>query len=193
MPASWLALILLLQQTPSTTPSATAPGTPPQTANTQGPPRTPPSGQRPPTHEDLLRGDYSRWRANNDLLSYHLDIRVDPDKKSIAGKNTIRFKMLKDDTRIQLDLFANLNIDKIQLENVTLKYSRDVHTVYVDFPSTLKAGRTYTIDFYYSGTPSSQGRFDGFSFRKDAEGHTWITTACEGVGARLWWPNKDQW
>src|SRR5690349_6486206 len=107
MPASWLALILLLQQTPTT---------PPQTVNTQGPPRTPPAGQRAPTREDLLRGDYSRWRANNDLLSYHLDIRVDPDKKSIAGKNTIRFKMLKDDTRIQLDLYDTLTIDKIQLE-----------------------------------------------------------------------------
>jgi hypothetical protein len=28
---------------------------------------------------------------NNDLLFYRLDVRVDPDKKSMAGKNTIRF------------------------------------------------------------------------------------------------------
>ena len=31
-----------------------------------------------PTKADLLRGAYGRYRANNDLLSYHLDVRVDP-------------------------------------------------------------------------------------------------------------------
>ena len=70
---------------------------------------------RAPTRADILRGEYGRYRANNDLLFYHLDVRVDPEKKSIAGKNTIRFRMLKDDTRIQLDLYANLNVDRILL------------------------------------------------------------------------------
>ena len=32
------------------------------------------------TRADVLRGEYGRYRANNDLLSYHLDIRVDPAK-----------------------------------------------------------------------------------------------------------------
>src|SRR5712671_1474020 len=64
-----------------------------------------------PTHADILRGEYGRYRANNDLLYYGLDIRVDPEKKVISGKNTIRFKMLKDDTRIQLDLYDNLRVD----------------------------------------------------------------------------------
>ena len=40
-----------------------------------------------PTHADILRGDYGRYRANNDLLFYDLDIRVDPEKKFINGKN----------------------------------------------------------------------------------------------------------
>ena len=64
-----------------------------------------------PTHADILRGEYGPYRANNDLLFYHLDVRVDPEKKFIGGKNTIRFKMLKDDTRIQLDLHEALHID----------------------------------------------------------------------------------
>src|SRR5213594_1913584 len=89
-----------------------------------GPPRVPLSAQTPqravvsqakptPTHANILRGEYGRYRANNDLLFYHLDVRVDPQKKFISGKNTIRFKMLKDDTRIQLDLYDNLKIDSI--------------------------------------------------------------------------------
>ncbi|HBB97068.1 MAG TPA: peptidase M1 [Blastocatellia bacterium] len=168
--------------------------------------------QQPPTHANILRGEYGRYRANNDLLFYHLDIRVDPEKKFVSGKNTIRFKMLKDDTRIQLDLYDNLKIDEIlfepgsnvlssrpgdpttKLANPTiLKYSRDSGAVFVDFPRTLKAGQTYTLDFYYSGTPQTIGRFGGFTFAKDPASRDWIFTACEGEGASIWWPNKDQW
>jgi aminopeptidase N len=148
---------------------------------------------RPPTRGDFLRGEYGRYRANNDLLSYHLDIRVDPDKKLVSGLNTIRFRMLEDDTRIQLDLYANLNIDKIVLGSTTLKYAREINAVFVDFPETLKSGREYSIEFHYSGTPAETGRFGGFTFGTDPAGKPWITTACEGQGASIWWPNKDQW
>ena len=146
-----------------------------------------------PTRANILRGEYGRYRANNDLLFYHLDVRVDPEKKLISGKNTIRFKMLKDDTRIQLDLFANLAIDKIAMGDATLKYERELGAVFVDFPEPLRTGRTYSIDFYYSGTPTQTSRFGGFTFGKDPAGRPWIFTACEGIGASLWWPNKDQW
>ena len=156
-------------------------------------PTPPTSTLGPPTRADLLRGQYGRYRANNDLLFYHLDVRVDPEKKSITGKNTIRFRMLADDTRIQLDLAASLNVDRILLGSTPLKYERDLGTVYVDFPSTLRSGREYTIDFHYSGQPEEQGRFGGMAFRKDAAGNHWITTACEDEGASVWWPNKDQW
>ena len=52
-----------------------------------------PSTPSTPSRADILRGEYSQWRANNDLLSYDLDLCVDPDKKFISGKNTIRFKV----------------------------------------------------------------------------------------------------
>jgi aminopeptidase N len=153
----------------------------------------PPPINPPPIRADVLRGEYGRYRANNDLLYYHLDVRVDPQKKRIEGTNTIRFKMLKDDTRIQLDLYANLTVDQILFGATPLKYEREINTVWVDFPQTLKGGRTYTIDFRYSGTPKETGRFGGFVFRKDQAGNDWIFTACEGEGAAIWWPNKDQW
>jgi aminopeptidase N len=165
-----------------------------------------------PTRLDLLRGAYGEDRANNDLISYHLDIRVDPEKKYVSGKNTIRFRMLKDGKRIHLDLNEALKIDRILLgegrrgtqgqdgdvksplqEGVELKYSRDSGAVFVDFPQTLRAGQTYAIDFYYSGNPVETGRFGSITFKKDAAGRDWINTACEETGASMWWPNKDQW
>jgi aminopeptidase N len=162
--------------------------------------QTAPSTQRPPSREEVLRGEYGRYRANNDLLFYHLDVRVDPARKSISGKNTIRFRMLADDTRVQLELHPALAIDRIVLESRSdptgsagLKYERVESTVYVDFPDTLRSGRTYSIDFHYSGMPLEQGRFGGMAFRTDPAGRPWITTACEDEGASTWWPNKDQW
>ncbi len=145
------------------------------------------------THENLLIGGYGPYRANNDLLFYHLDLRVDPEKKFISGTNTIRFKMLQDGTRIQLELYPTLKIDGIDLGKTALKYERDGATVFVDFPRTLRTGHTYSVDFHYSGHPVETGRFGCFTFKKDTIGHPWINTACEETGAYVWWPNKEQW
>jgi len=175
-----------------------------QTASPAVPTATSPAWRRPPatatapppapvTRADILRGAYGPYRVNNDLLSYHLDIRVDPEKQTVSGKNSIRFKMLQDGTRIQLDLHSALNVDKILLGATPLAYVRDSGAVFVDFPETLHAGQEYTIDFYYSGHPLTTARFGGFTFGKDPAGRPWIYTACEDIGASVWWPNKDQW
>ena len=154
-------------------------------------PQTPAPGSA--SRASVLRGEYGRYRANNDLLYYHLDIRVDPGKKLVTGKNTVRFRMLQDDTRIQLDLYENLAVDRILLGSSPLKYERELNAVFIDFPETLRKGRDYAIDFYYSGTPRQQGRFGGFVFQTDPSGRQWVFTACEGEGSSIWWPSKDQW
>jgi aminopeptidase N len=100
--------------------------------------------------------------------------------------------MLRDDNRIQLDLFANLDVDKILMGSTELKYTRELGAVFVDFPATLRKNTVQSIDFYYSGFPQETGRFGGISFKRDTAGRHWITTACQGVGASIWWPNKDQ-
>jgi tetratricopeptide (TPR) repeat protein len=160
----------------------------PQAVDKQLPPAPPPA-----TRAQILRGEYGKLRANNDLLYYHLDVKVDPDKKTIAGKNTIRFRMLNDDAKIQIDLYANLNVDKILMGATPLKYTRELNAVFIEFPAPIKAGREVSIDFYYSGTPTQTGRFGGFTFSKDPAGRPWIFTACEGEGSSIWWPSKDQW
>src|ERR1700730_12822105 len=123
---------------------------------------TPPAVKEP-TPADLLRGAYGPYKANNDLLFYHLDLPVDPDKKFISGTNTIRFRMLQDGMRIQLELYPTLEIDKIVMGSTTLKYEREGGTFFVDFPKTLRAGRTYSIDVRYSGSPTETGRFGCFT------------------------------
>src|SRR5487761_306006 len=129
---------------------ALAQSSPPSSAQTSQQPAAPQASRaaHEPTQADILRGAYGPYRANNDLLYYHLDVRIDPEKKFMSGKNTIRFKMLKDGTRIQLDLQQPLQVDKILFGSTPLKYERELSAVFIDFPETLHAGRTYSIDFH---------------------------------------------
>src|ERR1700679_2266643 len=149
-----------------------------------------------PTKDDLLRGGYGPYRANNDLLFYHLTLRVDPVAKTIAGTNVVRFRMLKEGRKIQLELTPELTLDGITFEGKAVTYARaaaNSRSLYVEFPRELKAGEVDEVTVAYHGQPVTQGRFGCFSFDKDKEGKSWITTACEGEGASVWWPNKDQW
>jgi aminopeptidase N len=169
-------------QSATTTPGGTA-GRGPKLAETE----------RHPTKDDLLRGAYGPYRANNDLLSYHLSLRVDPIAKTIAGTNVVRFRMLADGRKIQLELTPELTLGAITSEGKTLTYTREERSLFIDLGRMVKKGEVAEVTVAYSGHPVTQGRFGCFSFDKDAEGKPWITTACEGEGASVWWPNKDQW
>ena len=143
-------------------PQATAPSSSQPAAASATPP-----APAAPTRANVLRGAYGPYRANNDLLSYHLDMRVDPEKQTISGKNTIRFKMLQDGTRIQLDLHRRARTStrsfSARLRSDTY---RDSGAVFVDFPETLHAGQEYTIDFYYSGHPLQTAPLRRFHVRQ---------------------------
>jgi aminopeptidase N len=153
----------------------------------------PPDVLKTPTKDDLLRGAYGPFRANNDLLYYRLKLKVDPETKLIAGSNLVRFRMLQDGQRIQLELTPELTIDEIVFDGRVLTYDRDERSLYINYPRTLRAGELLETTIVYHGHPVTQGRFGCFSFDKDKEGKPWITTACEEEGASVWWPNKDQW
>jgi aminopeptidase N len=148
----------------------------------------------PPTRAQVLRGAYGPYRANNDLLYYHLDIKVDPVAKSIAGRNEVRFRMLADGNRIQLDLSDTLHVDRIDMGGeVAVPFTRDSGAMFVNFPTILRKGQTRSIFVYYSGKPIAKGRFGGMSFETDPAGRPWIFTADEDDGCSIYWPCKDQW
>ena len=185
------ASFLLLPAFLSAQNSATAPTTnsAPKTPIVE----TPAPAPHTPTRANILRGAYSPDRANNDLLYYHLDIRVDPVAKSIAGTNLVRLRMLQQASRIQLDLTEALTIDAITLNKLPLHYTRDSGAILIDFPTPLLAQRTYEVVVQYHGNPVAKGRFGGMSFEQDPAGRPWIFTACEDDGSSIWWPSKDQW
>ncbi len=173
------------QAAPSATTSTTQPS--PAASEPFDPP--PPT----PTRGDVLRGAYGPWRANNDLLAYHLTLRVDPVAKSISGDNLVRFRMLEDATRIQLDLDETLTIDSITLEGQRVPFVRDSGAIFLDFATRLRKDQTYTVQVRYHGSPVARGRFGGMTFETDPAGRPWIFTADEDDGCSIFWPCKDQW
>ena len=102
--------------------------------------------------------------------------------------------MLKDDTRIQLDLYANLDVDRIMLGRHDAEVrARAEHRLRRLSRHAQGGHATTPIDFHYSGTPKEQGRFGGIAFRKDPDGTTGSTPRARARARAIWWPNKDQW
>ncbi|MCX6181585.1 MAG: M1 family metallopeptidase [Bacteroidetes bacterium] len=143
---------------------------------------------------DSLRGALNPDRTCFDVHFYHLNISVDTAAKSIAGYNEIVFTVLNQTERIQLDLFSNMTIDSIVFHRLKLSYTREFNAVLVDFPGYLMQGVQEKVRVYYHGQPvqAKKAPWDGgFVWKKDKNGNPWIGVACEGIGASLWWPNKD--
>jgi len=147
------------------------------------------------TRADSLRGYLSPLRTCYDVTYYHLDVSINPADSSIKGSNTIRFKVVNPFKEMQVDLFANMKVDKIEFEDGTpLKYSREFGAVFIYLPNELEKNTTHQIIFYYSGRPqvAVNPPWDGgFIWKKQKEGNPWVMVTCQGTGASLWYPNKD--
>jgi aminopeptidase N len=148
------------------------------------------------TRADSLRGSLtSPLRTCYDINYYHLDVKVDIDKKYISGSNLFKFTATTDFSQLQFDLFDNLKIEKVSYKGQSLPYKREFNAVFVTFPQLITKGSKEEFTVYYSGNPTIAKRAPwdgGFVFTTDSLGKTWVATACEGVGASIWWPCKDQ-
>lgn len=147
------------------------------------------------TRKDSLQGGLRPERTSFDVLRYDLNITINPDKKTIVGYNDITFKILENTSRIQLDLFENMQIDSIVMNSEKLNYKRDFNAVFITFPNILASDSKQEImRFHYSGKPiiAKNAPWDGgFVFKKDSQGKPWIGVAVQGTGASVWYPVKD--
>ncbi|MEO6520705.1 MAG: M1 family metallopeptidase [Mucilaginibacter sp.] len=148
------------------------------------------------TRADSLRGStISPYRNCYDINYYHLDVKLNIDQKFISGSNLFKFTATQNFNKLQFDLFANLKVEKVLYKRVPLKFKREFNAVLVTFPKTITKGKQDAFTVYYSGKPTiaKNAPWDGgLVFSRDAAGKPWVATACEGVGASIWWPNKDQ-
>lgn len=146
------------------------------------------------TEQDTLRGSITPERAWWDLNYYHLDIEVKPDEKYIGGKNTIRYKVLESQQVLQVDLQPPLKIEKVTQDGMPLSVKSNGNAHFVTLTKQQKAGDFNEVVVHYSGNPKEAIRAPwdgGFSWKRDNNGKHFVATSCQGLGASVWWPNKD--
>ncbi len=143
---------------------------------------------------DSLRGTLTPLRTCYDINYYHLDVKIDLDQKSVAGSNEFAFTAVQDFTKLQFDLFDNLKVEKVVYQGKNLPFTREYNAVFITFPKAIKKGSKDKFTVFYAGNPvvAKNAPWDGgFIFKKDAAGNPFISVACQGLGASVWWPNKD--
>ncbi|HEX8546005.1 MAG TPA: M1 family metallopeptidase [Cytophagaceae bacterium] len=144
------------------------------------------------TRHDSLRGGDNEMRNCYDVHFYDLKLTFDIGTQSISGSNKIYFESIRNINKIQIDLFTQLTIDSITRGREKLVFVRDSNATLIDMK--VEKGRKSMIEVFYHGKPKQalNAPWDGgFVWTKDSLGKNWVGVACEGIGASLWWPNKD--
>jgi len=146
------------------------------------------------TLQDTLRGSLGEGRTWWDVTHYNVYVDPDFNTKSIAGKVDIQFKVTGKGDKMQIDLQMPMQLDKAVLNGQTLNYSRNGNAFFIQINNALPIGTTHTISLSYSGSVQVAVRppWDGgWIFSKDKQGRPWMSVACQGLGASVWFPCKD--
>jgi aminopeptidase N len=146
------------------------------------------------THADTLRAANGPGRSWWDATFYDLHTYVSPADSSIHGWNGITYMVLAPAQEMQIDLQMPLEMDSIVQDGKTLTSRRDGNAFFVTLTSPQRKGTTRTVTAYYHGKPVAARRppWDGgFIWQHDSLNRLWVATANEGLGASVWWPNKD--
>lgn len=154
------------------------------------------------TQEDSLMGSNTPGRSWWDVQHYDVTVTPDYDSKTIKGRTTITYAVLNEQhDYLQLDLQKPMQIDSIYY-NGKMYISYPLKPVknegghyFIPLPKAAKAS-TQTLTVVYHGKPREAVRAPwdgGWVWTKDKQGRPWISAACEGDGASLWYPCKDLW
>lgn len=148
------------------------------------------------THADTLRGSITPERAWWDVMRYDISVTPEFSRKFTSGFNAITYKVIKENhpDNMQIDLQEPLAIDSILLDDSNrLNYTREGNVYHVKSPDQ-ELGSEHVLKIYFSGIPHEAVRppWDGgWTFAKDEKGRPWMTVTCQGLGASIWYPNKD--
>ena len=163
------------------------------------------------THADTLRGTYGASRDWWDVLKYDLHVQFNIVDSTISGKNIIQLKALKPGSLLQIDLQEPMIIDSIFIRSnnnlgskyygITTKYKiaekniqKAGNAYFLKLKDTLQVKNIHYVFVYYHGKPRIAKRppWDGgLIWKKSADGSPWVSIACQGLGASVWYPCKD--
>lgn len=146
------------------------------------------------TTADSIRGSITPEREWWNVVYYDITVKPHIANKSISGVNNMRFTATNPAKRMQVDLQMPMKLDSALFEGKLLTTARNGNAYYIDFPQPLRKGAEYSIKLVFSGSPKQaiNPPWDGgWIWSTDGFGNPWITVACQGLGASVWYPCKD--
>ena len=146
------------------------------------------------TRQDTLRGSITPERSWWDLNYYHLDISVNPEKKYIEGSNLVYYTVLSCNNVMQIDLQEPLELLMAEQDGKELEIQKEGNAYFINLKRNQIVGSLEKIKLFYKGNPREavNAPWDGgISWEKDDNGNHFIASSCQGLGASVWWPNKD--
>ncbi|MEO6730921.1 MAG: M1 family metallopeptidase [Ferruginibacter sp.] len=163
------------------------------------------SGERLLTHADTLRGTYGPQRDWWDVLKYDLHVKFNIADSTITGYNIIQFKPLKTGSTMQIDLQEPLILDSVtcfigsyKVNLSSNSFTKDGNAYFINTPNLEnqipKINNENLLTIYYHGKPvtAKHAPWDGgLIWQKDKNNNPWVSIACQGMGASVWYPCKD--
>ncbi len=147
------------------------------------------------SRQDSLRGTITPERAWWNVTHYLIDFAPDYEKRTLTGKMTLSFKVLQENRIMQIDLQQPMQIDKVSWKGQSISFQRDGNVYLIDFKQNIKPSKEVEqIEISYSGKPRVAVRppWDGgWIWTRDVKGNPWMSVACQGLGASVWYPCKD--
>lgn len=144
--------------------------------------------------QDVLRGSITPERAWWDVTHYDLTVAVFPENKTIKGTNVITYMVLEKGNTLQIDLQEPMQITSVTAQGEALAYTRNGSAYFISLKAKQKKGSSQKLTIHWEGKPiaAKNAPWDGgVVWKKDNEGRDFIATANQGIGASVWWPNKD--
>jgi len=144
--------------------------------------------------QDTLRGSITPERIWWDLVYYDLDVTVQPKVKYIRGTNTIHYKVVSPNNIMQIDLQPPMKLIKAVQDEVELSINQNGNAHFIQLEKKQNRKKIEQIVLHFEGQPKEaiNAPWDGgFSWKKDYNDNDFIATSCQGIGASVWWPNKD--
>lgn len=146
------------------------------------------------TRQDTLRGSITPERAWWDLQHYQLDIKVDIPNKFLSGTNTVTYKVIGDPQHMQIDLQPPMKLTKAVQDGAELDIEHDGNAHFLTLTADHKEGESYKVTLHFEGKPvvAKRAPWDGgITWVTDDNGLPFVASANQGIGASIWWPNKD--
>ncbi len=146
------------------------------------------------THQDTLRGTVTPERAWWDVTKYDISVKPDYSTKTIKGRNIISCRAVNDGRIMQIDMQQPMQITAIQYNKKNLSYTREGNVYHVNFGTAVKKGTDIRLEISFSGKPREAVKppWDGgWIWTRDSTGAPWMSVACQGLGASVWYPCKD--